>query len=303
MKVKQRKLNASLKEDILGTLMASGPFIGFLLFNMLPMLTSLVVSFTELKGFDLSAAKFNWGQSYVNVINSQYFWISIENTLVWLINVPMNMAVSLFLANLLSKGLRGSRFMRTIAFIPAVCSSVGVTLMWQWILDPNYGVINTMLSWIGIGKIGFTSKPEWFLPSILLISLWMKGTNIVLTQSALKNVDDSVKEAARIDGASEMVVFWKIVFPCITPTIFYLLITNLVAAMQEMQIMQLISSNGVGPGNKAITLSYYMYRMAYVNYGTEGMGMASALSWMVAIVVIIVTRLNFWLSKKWVHYD
>ena len=296
-------MSERLKEDILGTLMASGPFIGFLLFSLLPLAASLVVSFTEMKGFALSETKFNYGKSYLLVLKSTYFVDSIKNTLIWLISVPMNMAISLYLANLLTKGLHGTRFMRTIAFIPSICSSVGVTLMWQWILDPSHGVINTVLGWSHLGPVGFTSTAEWFLPSILLISIWIQGTNIVLMQSALKNVNEAVKEAARIDGATEMVVFWKIVFPCVTPTLFYMLVTNLVVAMQEMQIMQLITSNGVGPGNKAITVAYYMYRMAWVNYGSEGMGMASAFSWMVAVVVIIVTRLNFKLSKKWVHYE
>ena len=303
MKAKSKKMRESLKEEILGTLMASGPFIGFLLFSILPLAASLVISFTEMKGFSFSAARFNGGRSYLQVIHSTYFFDSIKNTLVWLISVPMNMAISLYLANLLTKGLHGTRFMRTIAFIPSICSGVGVTLMWQWVLDPVHGVINTVLGWVNLGPIGFTSTAEWFLPSILLISIWIQGTNIVLMQSALRNVHESIKEAARIDGATEMVVFWKVVFPCVTPTLFYTLVTNLVVAMQEMQIMQLITSNGVGPGNKAITVAYYMYRMAWVNYGSEGMGMASALSWMVAVVVILVTRLNFWLSKKWVHYE
>lgn len=302
MITKSKKFKEHLKQELLGTLMASGPFIGFLLFNLLPMAASLLISFTELRSFDPADMVWNWGYSYVEVVKSEFFWLSLENTLIWLISVPLNMAVSLYLANLLTKHLNGTKFMRTLAFIPSVCSSVGVSLMWKWILDPNFGVVNVMLSWVGIPNVPFTSSAEWFLPSLLLIGMWMKGTNIVLLQSALNNVDVSMKEAARIDGASEFIVFWRVTFPCITPTIFYLLITNIVAAMQEMQIMHLISSDGIGPGGKAMTLSYYIYRMSRVNTGTQGLGMASALSWMVAIVVIIFTRLNFWLSKKWVHY-
>ena len=122
-------------------------------------------------------------------------------------------------------------------------------------------------------------------------------------QNALKNVNESVKEAARMDGASEMQVFWKVVFPAITPTLFYLLVTNLVAAVQEMQIMQLLASDGTGPNFGALTLSYLVYRMGNVDHMSDGLGMASALGWLVAIFCILFTRLNFWLSKKWVHYD
>ncbi len=291
------------KENREGLLMAVSPFVGYVLFGLFPMVLSLVVSFTELKSYDLSRMKFVGFDNYKTVFTSQMFYRSVVNTLYYCLSVPINLVSSLFIANLLTKPLMGKKPARVILFLPSVCSSVGVALMWTWIYEANYGVINTALAAMGLPKVGFMTTKEWFMPSVLLLSLWMNGTNIVLMQAALANVDASLKEAARIDGATEKIVFWRVTFPQITPTLFYILTMNLIASMQEMAIMQVIATNGVGPDYRAVTLTYYLYRMAFTNTATEGLGLGSALSWIVAVAIIIITRINFKLSEKWVSYD
>lgn len=290
-------------ENILGTLMACAPFVGYVLFSLIPMALSLYLSFTDLKGFNIFDSAFIWIDNYKRLFKMEHFYLSIGITLYWSLNVPINLAISLFLANLLTKPVKCGKFVRSVLFIPTVCSTVAVTLMWQWILDPGYGIINTMLAAIGLPKIGFTSTAGWFMPSALLISVWMRGTNIVLMQSALANVDASLKEAARIDGAREIRVFWSVTFPSITPTLFYLLITRFTASFSEVGLMQVITNNGVGPGYMALTLSYYMYRMGYINIYSEGLGLACACAWVMAIAIIVFTRLNFKLADRWVCYD
>ncbi len=291
------------KENREGLLMAVSPFVGYVLFGLFPMVLSLVVSFTELKSYDLGRMKFVGFANYKTVFTSKMFYRSVVNTLYYCLSVPINLVSSLFIANLLTKPLKAKRPARVILFLPSVCSSVGVALMWTWIYEANYGVINTALAAMGLPKVGFMTTKEWFMPSVLFLSLWMNGTNIVLMQAALANVDASLKEAARIDGATERTVFWKVTFPQITPTLFYILTMNLIAAMQEMAIMQVIATNGVGPDYRAVTLTYYLYRMAFTNTATEGLGLGSALSWIVAVAIIIITRVNFKLSEKWVSYD
>lgn len=309
MKTKKKKLRreSERRENLVGTLMASGPFIGFLLFTFLPMILSLYVSFTELHIKNISAAQWVGFDNYIRLFTDETVTarvqIALRNSFVWILNVPLNMGISLFIANLIAKNRKGSKFVRTIIFIPSICSAVGVTLMWKWIFDYEHGVLNTVIGMFDGGKVPWTTNSTMFMVSCLILSVWIYGTNIVLMQNALKNVNEAVKEAARIDGASEMQVFWKIVVPAITPTLFYLLVTNLVAAIQEMQIMQLLASDGTGPNFGALTLSYLVYRMGNVDYMSDGLGMASALGWLVAIFCILFTRLNFWLSEKWVHYD
>lgn len=309
MKTKKKKLRreSERRENLVGTLMASGPFIGFLLFTFLPMILSLYVSFTELHVKNISAAQWVGFDNYIRLFTDETVTarvqIALRNSFVWILNVPLNMGISLFIANLIAKNRKGSKFVRTILFIPSICSAVGVTLMWKWIFDYEHGVLNTVIGMFDGGKVPWTTNSTMFMVSCLILSVWIYGTNIVLMQNALKNVNEAVKEAARIDGASEMQVFWKIVVPAITPTLFYLLVTNLVAAIQEMQIMQLLASDGTGPNFGALTLSYLVYRMGNVDYMSDGLGMASALGWLVAIFCILFTKLNFWLSEKWVHYD
>ncbi len=294
------------EEKIIGFLMGCGPFIGYLLFGLAPMAVSLYVSFTDMKGFDITSGVWCGFDNYIRFFTDAYYsrmlGYAINNTLYYLVSVPLNMLVALFLANLLTKSLYGTKFVRILLFVPSVCSSVGVTLMWTWMLQ-EYGMVNTILTTLGFERVGFISTSQNFMPSVLLISVWMKGTNILLMQSALANVSTEVKEAARIDGARDMTIFWRIIMPLISPTLFYMLITNLIAATQEMAMMQLIASNGLGPGNSAVTLAYFMYQMSWNYSATQGMGMASALSWMLAVLIMIVTALYFKLSKKWVHYD
>ena len=292
-----------LREDITGMLMASGPFIGYLIFSLFPMVLSLFLSFTDLYGFDLFSATWTGFDNYLRVFKMDMFYTAIGNTLHYCLNVPLNLVISLYLANLLTKQLKGTKFVRTILFIPAVCSGVAVTLMWSWIFDYQFGALNVGLKSIGLPAVGWISTEEMFMNSALVITMWMYGTNIVMMQTALANVDQSLKEAARIDGASERRVFFSVTLPGVTPTLFYLLVTHLVRALSEVGLMQIITNNGLGPGFKAVTLSYFMYRMGFVNIATEGLGLASALSWIMAIGLIIITRINFWLSTKWVTYD
>lgn len=301
--VKKRKNKWLRNEEIAATLMASLPFIGFVLFTVFPMGLSLVVSFTDLRSYDLSRMHWVGLDNYIAVLKYDYLLTSIGNTFYFSLSVPINMAASLFIANLMTKPLKGKKFARTILFMPTICSSVGVTLMWTWIYEANYGVINTILASVGLPKIRFMQDVHWFMPSVLFMCMWQSGTNIVTMQTALTNVNENLREAARLDGATEKQVFWHITFPAITPTLFYILTMNLIGAMQEMAIMQVITTNGVGPGYRAVTLTYLLYRMAFTYTATEGLGMGSALSWLIAIMIIIINKVNFKLSEKWVSYD
>ncbi len=291
------------RENRDGTIMAALPFIGYILFSLFPMGLSLVVSFTELHSYRLTSMKWVGLNNYISVLSSRWALMSLKNSLYYCLSVPINMVASLFIANLLTKKIKGVEFSRTLLFLPTICSTVGVSLMWSWIYEPNFGFINTILGSLGMDKIGFTTTKEWFMPAVLIMSLWRSGTNIVLVQSALSNVSSTLKEAARVDGATERQVFWKITFPGITPTLFYQLVMNFIAAMQEMGIMQVLATNGVGPGFAAVTLAYYQYRMAFIDVMVDGMGKGCALGWIIAIVIIAVTRLQFKISEKWVSYD
>ncbi len=267
------------RDNITGTLMALIPFLGFLIFSFYPMALSLVVSFHDLKSYDISRMEFAGFQNYEFVFTNKWIRRSVQNTLYYCVSVPINLCTSLFLANLFSKKFKGAKFGAVVSYLPSVCSIVGVTMAFQWIFEANYGVVNTALDKLGLEKINFMGDTRYFMPAVLVISIWLRGTNILQLQAAMANVDESLKEAARIDGASDRKIFFNVTLPAISPTVFYVLITSLVTALQEMTVMQLIANNGVGPDFRAMTITYYIYRMGITNNTTEGFGRASALSY------------------------
>lgn len=313
-KERVRLTRPQLKEDLLGTAMASLPFIGFLCFVFFPTVVSLAISLFDLHSYDLSRATFvglrNFktllfqepsGSTFVPEMVNKAF----VNTMTYCLSVPLRIVVTVFIANLMAKPIRKcvNSPVRIILFLPSLCSSVGVTLMWQWILQADYGIINVALAALGLKKINFMGDPDWFWFSVNLMVLWMRATNIIQLQAALANVSTSSIEAAELDGATKRQVFWKITLPAITPTLFYVVTMDLIAALQESGIMQFVTTNGVGPDYKAVTLSYYVYRMAFTNMATDGMGLGCALALMMAIFIIILNKLNFRLSDRWVSYD
>lgn len=289
-----------LKRNILGTCMVILPFLGFLCFTLFPMLLSLILSFANLRSTLIANATFDAGFSnYILVLKDEYTWKAMRTTLVYSLSVFVNIACALFLANIMSKKVRGKKFWLVLFFLPQVCSGTAITLMWRWILYEN-GVLNTILVALGVKPIDFFTDASWYMFAIYCISVWSRGTNIVVLLSAFASIDVSLQESARLDGATEMKVFWKVTFPQLTPTLFYLLTMNLISALQEQGLFQLLNTTGVGPNFWGLTLTYQMYRLVNVNYQY---GLSCALSWIIGIFIMIVTKINFKLGDKWVSYD
>lgn len=310
--VKKLKKRAKVRREIIGTLMIAAPLIGFIAFTLFPMVISFIVSFHDLHSYNMKYMEYCGLDNYKKIFAIGKFsdiqmplslWESIKNTLLFSLCVPINLVTAVFLANIISKKLPGNKFMRVVLFIPQVCSGVAVTLVWQWIFEDNFGVLNTLFAACGGNKVHWLTSPAPFTYAVLTISLWQKGTNVIILESAFLNVNKSVQEAARIDGANELQVFWKVTFPALTPSIFYLAVMWLIAALQEQTVMQIITTNGVGPGNRAVTLVYYIYRLAFTYTSTWGMGIACALSWITAIFIMLINRLLFASSKLWVKYE
>lgn len=301
------KRKMTFRREILSTLIVLPTMIGFFCFTLFPMLISLIVSFTELHSYNIKYMEFNGIENYKWLftfdLTNGWLGSAIKNTLIYVCCIPVNVVVAIFLANIIAKKLAGSKFMRIILFMPQVCSGVAVTMVFKWMFQEDFGMINTALATFGVPKLHWMTDANTFSFGVAILSLWMNGTNIIVLESGFLNVDKSIQEAARIDGATEMQVFWKITFPALTPTIFYIWTMWFLAGLQEQTMMQIISTNGTGPSDRALTIVYYIYKMAFQNGASQGFGLACALSWIVAIIIILLTRLNFWLSKFWVCYD
>ena len=310
-KIHQKRRKVGLGQNGSGFLMASIPVLGFIVFGMIPLLLALVMAFMYVPGRgNIAKAEFVGFENFEYVLNDDVFWQSIENTLKMAISLPICIVIALVVAFLLTKNIKGRSFFRGIYFVPYVCCAVAVTLMWELIFNQNHGIIN---AWLGLTRetaIPWLTDSSTYTLCLIIIGVW-SGTayGIVLYGAALTNVNRSLYEAAKVDGANSFQVFFNITMPAISPTTFYVLVTNLIGCLQAMGAIQLFANNGYGPdtdgqGNYAgLTTVYYMYLMAFVNTTAHGMGKASACAWILAVLIVAVTRINFKLSDYWVCYD
>lgn len=284
------------KEKIWGFVFIAPLAIGILMFVLVPFLYSLFVAFSE---YDLiNTPKFTGLDNVKHLFQDEYFWNSLKNSFLNLIGVPIAMGISLGAAVLLTKVRHTSNFFRSVFFFPAICSSVAVAFMWKYMLDYNYGIINWALEKLGMKKILFLSG-DMAMPSMILMGVWGGiGIIILLYYSALQNVSRTYYEAAMIDGANAWQQFRNITLPAISPITFYILITQLIGALQDSNRFMVMSGNG--NAEELTTAGVYVYQQTFT-FGAPGYG--STVAWALGLVIMVCTILNFTLSKKWVSYD
>lgn len=282
-------------DEITGVIFTIAPVLGIIIFTFIPLVMAVIMSFMDVNlGFQdaqLFAIEdiFN---NYISVLTDPYFWNALKNNLILFIELPISIIISIIVAELLSKKVKFTKAFKVILFIPYVCSVAATTFMWNWILDSNYGMVNQVL---GIDLDWFSN--EMFVWSIMIMGLWTScGYRILLFTAAITNVNNSLKEAAKIDGANPIEVFLHVTIPAITPTIFYVLVMGLIGIFQEFTRIQVL--NG---GTKCNTIVNYIYTHGWS--GTSQMGVACAASVILALLIFGLTKLNFSLSKKWVNYD
>lgn len=303
---KQGKIQTKrfLQEEILGTLFSMIPLVGFALFSFVPLLMAIATSFAETSGLSLEGAKLATDNgkyflpiaNFITVVSDSIFWQAMGNTFYMALQLPIGLIVSVVIAELLSKNLKGTKIFKTIFFIPYICSIVATTIMWKWVFNTNYGVINQILG----TQTAWLSDDVYYIPVIIFITVWSTiGYRVLLLTAAITNVQKSLVESAQLDGAGPISIFWHITLPAISPTIFYLLVMGLINALQEFTRSQVIDSQG-GPNGVGITMVFYIYREAfsYIN-----MGVANAASVILSILILILTKISFKLSDKWVSYD
>jgi multiple sugar transport system permease protein len=201
----------------------------------------------------------------------------------------------------LSKEIKGKKAFRMIYFIPYVCSVVAVTLMWKYMFNTNFGVINQMLGRTGDNAIDWLGDSAYFSWAVIIMSVWSgMGYSIILYTAAFTNVNKEMVEAATIDGASTTRCFFSIILPSISPTSFYLLVMGVIGALQSFATTNVLAADG-GPDRDGITIVFYLYRNMF-QYD-DMVGVASATAWVLAFFIGVLTIIQFWGSKKWVSYD
>ncbi len=295
------------KEKMLGFLFAGIPVLGFLIFGIIPIFMAFGMSFMDIRGFSFEDAAWTGFSNYSSLLFGEYagrFWLSLLNSLIELLALPISLAIALVLSVFLHKKLRGSKFYRVVLFIPYVCSVVAVTTMWKWIYEEEFGILNQMLMGMGLEKVGWISDSRFVRWSMLLTCVWSGiSLGVILFSAALNNVSESYYEAAQIDGASSIKQFFTITVPAVSPTTFFLVVTGTIGYMQDFVRYQIMLGNSGGPSDSGLTMVFFLWQMAY-RYNTQmGMGYACAMAILIALIIGVATLINYLSAKRWVNYD
>ncbi|MFT4145054.1 MAG: sugar ABC transporter permease [Mobilitalea sp.] len=271
--------------------------IGFIIFKLYPFGSSLVYSFTDYQLFD--GIKEVGFMNYINIFKTDKIMKAFGVTFKYaFITVPLKLMISLFIAYILNFKLKGVNFFRTAYYIPSILGgSVAIAVLWKALFRDD-GLINSVLGFIGVDGPKWLSNPDYALFIICLLRVWQFGSAMVIFLAALKGVPQDLYEAAAIDGAGKWRQFFKITVPIITPVIFYNLVTQLCQAFQEFNGPYIITQGG--PRNSTTLISLLVYNNAFERYE---MGMASAMAWLMFVVVMTFTIIAFISQKYWVYYD
>jgi multiple sugar transport system permease protein len=275
-----------------------GPCIaGLLVFNFGPMLYSFVISFTQ---WDMvTPAKFVGFGNYVELFRDPLTWQSVKATLYYTaLTVPAITVTTFLVAVLLNTSISGISVFRTIFYIPSIVPIVATSAIWMYIFNPMFGLMNSILRTVGLPPQNFIFSPQGAVPWLAVMAVWGAGNTVVIYLAGLQGISRTLYEAAEIDGANAFRKFFHISVPMMTPIIFYNMLMAIISAMQTFTQVFIMTQGG--PDNASLFYSLLLYRLAF-HYSR--MGYASAMSWVLFIIIAILTAIVFRTSRKWVFYE
>ena len=284
------------RRNIEGYLFISPWIIGFVVFTAGALLGSFSISLT--KWNIVSTAEFIGLQNYQTMVEDRFFWQSIKVTLYYLLNVPLNVVLGLLLALLLNQKVKGLSVFRTIFFLPSVASGVAVSLLWMWIFNPRFGIINVLLKKIGIIGPLWLGSEAWAIPALIIMSIWGVGGGMLIYLGALQGIPTAFYEAATLDGAGAWKKFLHITIPMITPVLLLNLVMGVIVSFQVFTQAYVMTDGG--PNYATLFYVMYLYQQAFVWFN---MGYASALSWVLFLIILVFTVIILKTSSSWVYYE
>ncbi len=277
-----------LREAVRGWAFLAPSFAHLLLFSVGPILFALWLSFHEWSIVEPDRP-FVGLANYAALLHDAPFWRAVRNTAAYVLFVPVGMAVALALALLVDRQVPGVRLLRTVLFMPYITSFVAISLVWKWMFEPDFGLLNRMLGWFGVPPQPWLSAPETALPSLMLMSIWMyAGYMMVLFLAGLQNIPRSLYESARIDGADAWQRFTRITLPLLRPTTFFVLVTMVIFMFQVFTAIYVMTEGG--PLHATDVIVYHIYRNAWEYLR---MGYASAMAWVLFAMVFAITLVQF----------
>ncbi len=286
------------RESITFYLFVAPWLIGFLIFTIGPVITSFILSLADYS--IVTPPRFIGLDNYRDLfLDDRLFGRSLYNTGYYVvIFVPLQIALSLILALLLNQKVRGLTIYRTLFYIPSIVPVVANSILWIWILQPQWGLLNFGLSLIGIKGPLWLNSVAWAKPSLIMMSLWGSGGAMIIFLAGLQGVPQHLYEAAEIDGANRWHKFWSITIPLLTPTIFFVLVLGIIGSFQVFT--QAYIMTGGGPADATLFYMFYLYRRAFVFHN---MGYASAMAWILFLIILLLTIIQFVTASRWVYYE
>ncbi len=274
--------------------------IGIFVFYIYPFIQNFWFSFNDVNRFNIST--FTGLENYKNLIKDKELYRTLGNTIKYvIITVPVGICLSILIATLLNAKIRGTSIYRTIYFLPSVTMSVAIALVWKWMYNGEFGILNNILNVFGIEGQNWLSNPKTALYMVMIVGIWMSvGYNMIILLAGMQGISKSYYEAAAIDGAGPVKQFFKITIPMLTPTIFFVMITSIIGGFQVFDTIYMMIGKTSLAYESTQTLVMMFYRYAF-DYGQKGY--AAAISIVIFAIIMLITIFQFVMQKKWVNYD
>lgn len=294
-------MKRKIKHWAWGYFFVAPTIIGLLVLNIWPIIQTVILSVQESLGFN--RYKFAGVENYIKLLGDSEVWRGLKNTFIFSgIAVPLGIFLSLLVAWLLCKPIKGSSVYRIIFFLPMVAAPAAVIMVWSWIYNTEFGILNYLLGFLGIQKISWLNDPHYTMFSIILIAVWSSlGQQIIILIVAIKNVPKVYYEAAELDGANEWAKFFRVMIPLVSPNIFFLTVTGFIGALGQFDLVYMIYGTGNSEALDSVkTIMYQYYRQAFV---AQDKSYASAIAVVTLMMILALTFVQMRLQKKVVFYE
>ncbi|REF35857.1 carbohydrate ABC transporter permease [Thermasporomyces composti] len=281
-----------------GLLFTSPAIIGLAWFTAYPVFMSIYYSFTS--ATMVNPPDFIGLDNYAVLMSDSTWWRSLANTVYYIVvSVPLGIAVALFLAILLNLKVRGQSIYRVIFYLPAIVPVVASAVVWLYVFNPQYGVLNTVLGWFGITGPGWLASPDFAMPALIIFSTWGAGNLMIILLAGLQDVPQDLQDQAMVDGAGRFRRFWHVTIPFLSPHLLFALVTGLIAGFQFFTPVFVLTNGTGGPAGSTLVSGLYLYQNAFQFFKV---GYASAIAWVLFIIVALATALVFRLVGRRVYY-
>lgn len=291
--------SAAWREAVAGYLFLLPNIVGFLVFSSLPVLATLAIS--TLHWDMIRPPTFVVFDNYRQLLlTDKTFWRVLANTVYYVLGtVPTSIVLSLLLAMALNTTIRGVKVFRAIFFLPVISSAVAVAVLWQWLFNSDFGVINFLLTGVGLPAIPWLSSTAWAMPAVIIMAIWKHlGYNMIIYLAGLQGIPITLYEAAAIDGAGPLSSFRNITVPLLAPTTFFILVISLIQSFQVFDLAFILTRGGPGDATNTVVMDIYNQAFQYFQ-----MGYAAAIAWVLFAIIMLITLVQWRGQKRWVHYE